>query len=93
MLKQNSVNLHLPLHPPFCRKLQEDLTDEMVGLAQQLKQSSLLMSQSLKNTEKVCNGALLICCSVMEKYILDIFKIALPGRNEQHWCLKGVEEP
>jgi SNARE protein 1 len=29
------------------------LTDEMVGLAQQLKESSLLMSQSLQNTEKV----------------------------------------
>uniref|UniRef100_A0A7C9D622 Vesicle transport protein USE1 n=1 Tax=Opuntia streptacantha TaxID=393608 RepID=A0A7C9D622_OPUST len=38
------------------RKLQEDLTDEMVGLAQQLKQSSLLMSQSLKNTEKILDS-------------------------------------
>jgi hypothetical protein len=37
----------------FNRKLQDDLTDEMVGLAQQLKESSLLMSQSLQNTEKV----------------------------------------
>ncbi|XP_048130444.1 uncharacterized protein LOC115751643 isoform X4 [Rhodamnia argentea] len=34
-------------------KLQEDLTDEMVGLARQLKESSLVMSQSLQNTEKV----------------------------------------
>ncbi|KAE9467222.1 hypothetical protein C3L33_00854, partial [Rhododendron williamsianum] len=37
----------------FNRKLQEDLTDEMVGLAQQLKESSLVMSQSIKNTKKV----------------------------------------
>lgn len=35
------------------RKLQEDLTDEMVGLARQLKESSLVMSRSLENTEKV----------------------------------------
>ena len=35
------------------RKLQEDLTDEMVGLAQQLKESSLMMSRSLEDTEKV----------------------------------------
>ena len=35
------------------RQLQEDLTDEMVGLARQLKESSLMMSQSIKNTEKV----------------------------------------
>lgn len=37
----------------FCRKLQEDLTDEMVGLARQLKETSLLMNQSIQNTEKV----------------------------------------
>jgi SNARE protein 1 len=35
------------------RKLQDDLTDEMVVLAKQLKESSLMMSQSVKNTEKV----------------------------------------
>ncbi|RVW76729.1 hypothetical protein CK203_047568 [Vitis vinifera] len=38
------------------RKLQEDLTDEMVGLAKQLKQSSLLMSQSIQNTEKILDS-------------------------------------
>nr|ASM90203.1 Ca2+ cation antiporter 10 [Sesuvium portulacastrum] len=38
------------------RKLQEDLTDEMVGLARQLKESSLLMSQSLQNTEKILDS-------------------------------------
>ncbi|XP_077234367.1 uncharacterized protein LOC143876542 isoform X2 [Tasmannia lanceolata] len=38
------------------RKLQEDLTDEMVGLAQQLKESSLLMNQSLEGTEKILDS-------------------------------------
>ncbi|XP_059670161.1 uncharacterized protein LOC132315776 [Cornus florida] len=38
------------------RKLQEDLTDEMVGLARQLKESSLIMSQSVKNTEKILDS-------------------------------------
>ncbi|KAI8543328.1 hypothetical protein RHMOL_Rhmol08G0208400 [Rhododendron molle] len=38
------------------RKLQEDLTDEMVGLAQQLKESSLVMTQSIKNTKKVLDS-------------------------------------
>ncbi|KAK9106657.1 hypothetical protein Syun_022668 [Stephania yunnanensis] len=38
------------------RKLQEDLTDEMVGLARQLKDSSLLMHQSLKETEKLLDS-------------------------------------
>jgi len=33
--------------------LQDNLTDEMVVLAKQLKESSLMMSQSLQNTEKV----------------------------------------
>ncbi|XP_030545448.1 uncharacterized protein LOC115751643 isoform X2 [Rhodamnia argentea] len=37
-------------------KLQEDLTDEMVGLARQLKESSLVMSQSLQNTEKILDS-------------------------------------
>ncbi|CAL5432767.1 unnamed protein product [Camellia sinensis] len=37
-------------------KLQDDLTDEMVGLAQQLKESSLMMNQSIKNTEKVLDS-------------------------------------
>jgi hypothetical protein len=35
------------------RKLQEDLTDEMVELARQLKESSLMMNQSVQETEKV----------------------------------------
>lgn len=35
------------------RKLQEDLTDEMVDLARQLKESSLVMNQSVQETEKV----------------------------------------
>lgn len=42
---------HLTVFP--YRKLQEDLTDEMVVLARQLKESGLVMSQSIQNTEKV----------------------------------------
>uniref|UniRef100_A0A5B6ZMK8 Vesicle transport protein USE1 n=1 Tax=Davidia involucrata TaxID=16924 RepID=A0A5B6ZMK8_DAVIN len=38
------------------RKLQEDLTDEMVSLARQLKESSLMMNQSVKNTEKILDS-------------------------------------
>ncbi|KAA8547088.1 hypothetical protein F0562_003517 [Nyssa sinensis] len=38
------------------RKLQEDLTDEMVGLAHQLKESSLMMSRSIQNTEKILDS-------------------------------------
>ncbi|XVF52084.1 hypothetical protein PTKIN_Ptkin04bG0236600 [Pterospermum kingtungense] len=38
------------------RKLQENLTDEMVGLARQLKESSLMMSRSLENTEKILDS-------------------------------------
>ncbi|XP_075106204.1 uncharacterized protein LOC107793376 isoform X3 [Nicotiana tabacum] len=38
------------------RKLQEDLTDEMVILARQLKESSLMMNQSIKNTEKILDS-------------------------------------
>lgn len=56
----NHINLfHCSLNCTFLlkllllRKLQDDLTDEMVVLAKQLKESSLMMSQSVKNTEKV----------------------------------------
>ncbi|MFS7993813.1 putative vesicle transport protein, Use1 [Helianthus anomalus] len=34
------------------RKLEEDLTDEMVGLARQLKESTLMMNQSIKTSKK-----------------------------------------
>nr|POE94020.1 hypothetical protein CFP56_34245 [Quercus suber] len=44
-----AAQVHIEKH----RKLQEDLTDEMVGLARQLKESSLMMSNSLQSTEKV----------------------------------------
>ncbi|KAG8657915.1 hypothetical protein MANES_03G101800v8 [Manihot esculenta] len=47
-----SAKAHIENH----RKLQEDLTDEMVQLAQQLKESSLLMSQSVENTEKILDS-------------------------------------
>ncbi|VVB05781.1 unnamed protein product [Arabis nemorensis] len=38
------------------RKLQDDLTDEMVVLARQLKESSLMISQSVQNTEKILDS-------------------------------------
>ncbi|KAL0459431.1 UNVERIFIED_CONTAM: hypothetical protein Slati_0570300 [Sesamum latifolium] len=47
-----AAQAHIEKH----RKLQEDLTDEMVGLARQLKESSLMMSQSIKNTEKILDS-------------------------------------
>ncbi|XP_028055861.1 uncharacterized protein LOC114260019 isoform X6 [Camellia sinensis] len=54
--------IHIEKHRYFphldtlLRKLQDDLTDEMAGLAQQLKESSLMMNQSIKNTEKVLDS-------------------------------------
>ncbi|XWS62239.1 hypothetical protein CRYUN_Cryun07bG0193200 [Craigia yunnanensis] len=47
-----AAQAHIQKH----RKLQEDLTDEMVGLAQQLKERSLMMSRSLENTEKILDS-------------------------------------
>lgn len=47
-----SAQIHVQKH----RRLQEDLTDEMVQLARQLKESSLLMNQSVKNTEKLLDS-------------------------------------
>ncbi|PQP99663.1 uncharacterized protein Pyn_18191 [Prunus yedoensis var. nudiflora] len=47
-----AAQAHIEKH----RKLQEDLTDEMVGLARQLKESSLMMSHSLKDTEKLLDS-------------------------------------
>ncbi|KAF0900032.1 hypothetical protein E2562_026270 [Oryza meyeriana var. granulata] len=38
------------------RRLQEDLTDEMVELARQLKESSLTMHQSVQETEKILDS-------------------------------------
>ncbi|KAM0028915.1 putative vesicle transport protein, Use1 [Helianthus debilis subsp. tardiflorus] len=37
-------------------KLQEDLTDAMVGLARQLKESTLMINQSIKNIEKILDS-------------------------------------
>ena len=45
-------NLRLNVSISIDRKLQEYLTDEMVGLARQLKERSLMISQSVENTEK-----------------------------------------
>ncbi|KAK7256131.1 hypothetical protein RIF29_29566 [Crotalaria pallida] len=47
-----AAHAHIEKH----RKLQEDLTDEMVVLAKQLKESSLVMNQSLQNTEKILDS-------------------------------------
>ncbi|XP_027332838.1 uncharacterized protein LOC113847768 [Abrus precatorius] len=47
-----AAHAHIDKH----RKLQEDLTDEMVVLAKQLKESSLMMNQSLQNTEKILDS-------------------------------------
>lgn len=52
---ESPIKLDAPsqMHIEKHRKLQEDLTDEMVGLAQQLKETSLMMNQSLLDTEKI----------------------------------------
>ncbi|XP_037491311.1 uncharacterized protein LOC105632145 [Jatropha curcas] len=55
-LSKRGTRIGVEAFVSYCRKLQEDLTDEMVGLAQQLKESSLLMSQSLQNTEKILDS-------------------------------------
>ncbi|KAI5345335.1 hypothetical protein L3X38_013212 [Prunus dulcis] len=47
-----AAQAHIEKH----RKLQEDLTDEMVGLARQLKESSLMMNHSLQDTEKILDS-------------------------------------
>lgn len=56
------------------RQLQENLTDEMVGLAQQLKESSLMINRSLQNTEKVRFSNIfqtLAICSVLISVVND----------------------
>ncbi|CAI0453052.1 unnamed protein product, partial [Linum tenue] len=47
-----AAHMHIEKH----RKLQEDLTDEMVVLARQLKESSLMMHQSVQGAEKVLDS-------------------------------------
>ncbi|GMN67436.1 hypothetical protein TIFTF001_036501 [Ficus carica] len=47
-----AAQAHIEKH----RKLQEDLTDEMVVLARQLKESSLLVNRSLQNSEKILDS-------------------------------------
>ncbi|KAL6600294.1 hypothetical protein ACP70R_045094 [Stipagrostis hirtigluma subsp. patula] len=46
-----AAQVHIEKH----RKLQEDLTNEMVVLARQLKESSLMMNQSVQETDKFHN--------------------------------------
>lgn len=48
----SAAQAHIEKH----RQLQEDLTDEMVELARQLKESSLMMSRSVQNTEKILDS-------------------------------------
>lgn len=38
------------------RKLQEDLTDDLVALARQLKEGSLLINRSVQDTEKILDS-------------------------------------
>ncbi|XP_004304260.1 PREDICTED: uncharacterized protein LOC101303250 isoform 1 [Fragaria vesca subsp. vesca] len=47
-----AAQAHIEKH----RRLEEDLTDEMVVLARQLKETSLVMSHSLKNAEKLLDS-------------------------------------
>nr|KAJ0185334.1 hypothetical protein LSAT_V11C900458890 [Lactuca sativa] len=47
-----AAQVHITKH----RKLQEDLTDEMVDLARQLKERSLLMNKSIQNTERILDS-------------------------------------
>ncbi|XP_024013679.1 uncharacterized protein LOC18021594 isoform X2 [Eutrema salsugineum] len=47
-----AAQAHIDKH----RELQEHLTDEMVVLARQLKESSLMISQSVQNTEKILDS-------------------------------------
>lgn len=56
--QSSSVKLDVVAHAHIekHRKLQEDLTDEMVVLARQLKESSLMMSKSVQNTEKILDS-------------------------------------
>ncbi|KAM7264860.1 hypothetical protein ACFE04_002543 [Oxalis oulophora] len=48
----SAAQAHIQKH----RKIQEDLTDEMVTLAQRLKETSLVMSQSVQNTGKLLDS-------------------------------------
>ncbi|KAL5570481.1 hypothetical protein UlMin_027056 [Ulmus minor] len=47
-----AAQAHIEKH----RKLQDDLTDEMVVLAKQLKESSLMVNRSLQNSEKILDS-------------------------------------
>ncbi|XP_019085596.1 PREDICTED: uncharacterized protein LOC109126479 [Camelina sativa] len=54
LLEQLSQEKTTP--PCLPRKLQEDLADEMVGLARQLKETNQAISQSVQNTEKILDS-------------------------------------
>ncbi|GFY99587.1 membrane fusion protein Use1 [Actinidia rufa] len=69
-----AAQTHIEKH----RKLQEDLTDEMVGLARQLKERSLVMSQSILDaTEQAVEHSLAstgACQHTCYGYILEEFQ-------------------
>ena len=67
------------LIPFSIRKLQDDLTDEMVGLAQQLKESSLMMSQSLQNTEKVSSQNVTVLIYFDSDCCLEVYSAMYPS--------------
>jgi hypothetical protein len=49
--------------------VQEDLTNEMVDLARQMKESSLMMNRLVKQTEKVCPASFVdFCCGDIGSY-------------------------
>ncbi|KAH9619307.1 hypothetical protein KSS87_022098 [Heliosperma pusillum] len=54
--KHSNVLCHETSPHFFYRKLQEDLTDEMVQMAWQLKENSLMMNRSVKNAEKILDS-------------------------------------
>ncbi|KAH9605082.1 hypothetical protein KSS87_008609 [Heliosperma pusillum] len=54
--KHSNVLCHETSPHFFYRKLQEDLTDEMVQMARQLKENSLMMNRSVKNAEKILDS-------------------------------------
>ncbi|KAF3456637.1 hypothetical protein FNV43_RR01291 [Rhamnella rubrinervis] len=65
-----AAQAHIEKH----RKLQDDLTDEMVGLARQLKERSLMMSRSVQDTEKVTP--------------ISISELILVGFESRYWILQ-----
>ncbi|GJV64419.1 vesicle transport protein, Use1 [Tanacetum coccineum] len=78
-VKQNAAaQAHLTKH----RKFQEDLIDEMVVLAQQLKQSSLTMNKSIQNTERVSEDGEPVDSSMATDTVTDAFSVLIVFSEE-----------